>query len=375
MSRMAVGSNSCFASLKLLAYTAILFLVISPIAFGEYRQVMPGKELTFPKALAAHPNYPLEWWYFTGHLQEEEGATFGFELTFFRVGVHSKIEDVRRQGVLIGHFAITDDNGQQFYYSEELGRDDGIQSGASTDTLQVWLREWLVVFSDGTLQLKARAKDKARGKDFSLSLELESTKQPVLHGESGYSRKGPGDGEASYYISLTRLRGSGSLAIGDREFNINSASAWMDHEIISFAPQSPKIGWQWFAIQLDNETELMLYYIYRGDNVPSQYSKGSYINQAGVVTPLKLEEYSIKPTGAWRSSRTRVEYPSGWKIEVPSLDLKLEVLPTVKDQEIVSTDTTGMTYWEGRCLVQGEERGERIGGAAYVELVGAGRLY
>jgi len=361
--------------LKILTLAATLFLIISPIASGEYKQVRPGKELTFPKALAAHPEYPLEWWYFTGHLEGEEGETFGFELTFFRVGVRSEVENVRRQSVLIGHFAVTDDQGQQFYYAEKIGRDNGILAGAATDTLQVWLGEWLVVLSDGKFQIRAGAEAKSGGKSFSLSLELESTKPPALHGDSGYSKKGPGDGEASYYISLTRLAGAGSLSLGDRDFNIVSAAAWMDHEIISFEPQSPEIGWQWFALQLEDNTELMLYYIYRGENVPSHYSKGSYINQAGAVRSLKLEEYSIRPTGSWRSARTGTVYPSGWEIEVPDLELALKVTPTLKDQEIVSTDTTGMTYWEGRCLVEGERAGRRISGAAYVELVGAGRLY
>jgi predicted secreted hydrolase len=356
----------------------LLFLLLSVVpfqsgAFAEYRQVLPGKVLNFPKVLAAHPEYPLEWWYFTGHLQEAAGRMFGFELTFFRVGTEASAP-LASQNLMIGHFAITDDKEKRFVYAETMAREDGSFAMASSDTLQVKIGSWLAVLSDGKINLQASAKDKRQNLDFSLNLSLEAAKPAVLHGEGGYSRKGPGEGDASYYVSFTRLLGTGNLEIGNEAFEVKAASAWMDHEIISFEPQSPEVGWQWFAIQLENNTELMLYYIYRGEPIPSSFSKGSFINEKGEVFPLALDDYSIEVTDHWQSPLTGTRYPSGWRITLPTLKKKLFVTPTVPHQEIVSDKTTGMTYWEGRSVVEGTKGEGKIEGSAYVEIVGAERF-
>ena len=44
------------------------------------------------------------------------------------------------------------------------------------------------------------------------------------------------------------------------------------------------------------------------------------------------------------------------------------------DQELATLQSTGVTYWEGACRVEGTRGGRPIGGRAYVEMTGyAGR--
>ena len=41
----------------------------------------------FPRDHAAHFGYQTEWWYYTGHVVAQDGRRFGYELTFFRIGL------------------------------------------------------------------------------------------------------------------------------------------------------------------------------------------------------------------------------------------------------------------------------------------------
>src|SRR5438552_18463279 len=52
-----------------------------------FRPALPGYEFAFPRDHGTHDEYRTEWWYYTGHLTTDDGTRYGFELTFFRVGV------------------------------------------------------------------------------------------------------------------------------------------------------------------------------------------------------------------------------------------------------------------------------------------------
>ena len=80
----------------------------------------------------------------------------------------------------------------------------------------------------------------------------------------------------------------------------------------------------------------------------------------------------MTPTGEWQSPRTRAVYPAGWRIAVPSEDLEIELVATVADQELNTTASTGVVYWEGSQRVTAVHLGEVVGGEAYVELTGYG---
>ena len=81
--------------------------------------------------------------------------------------------------------------------------------------------------------------------------------------------------------------------------------------------------------------------------------------------PLASAEVTLAASGAWVSA-DGVRYPSGWHIQVPSLDLDLNAQPLLADQEL----RTRPRYWEGAVAVSGTRGGAAAGGRGYVELVG-----
>jgi predicted secreted hydrolase len=54
--------------------------------------------------------------------------------------------------------------------------------------------------------------------------------------------------------------------------------------------------------------------------------------------------------------------------------MQLSVRPTFPQQEMMTSDTTGISYWEGGIVVEGQSRGVSVLGKGYLELTGyAGR--
>lgn len=367
---------------------SVVLLTCTSSAFCDFLQVSPNRTFSFPRDHGSHEEYPIEWWYFTGHLtaekKEAERApqTFGFELTFFRVGINSgdaSPETPWHVGSLyLAHAAITDDQNQKFLFEKIRIRPDFLQAGASQERLHVWAKDWSVEqgrggADDTAIHLEVDAKDAATGERFLFSLMLYPRKPPVLQGKDGYSQKGERSGDASYYVSFTRLEGKGEVGVGKERVAV-AASAWMDHEILSSEPNSGEVGWDWFSIQLDNNWECMLYDLKRGSPlVRTEYSSGSCVTPEGEKIPLLSSDFSIRPTGTWRSKESGIEYPAGWEVSIPKVELDMRIIPTVPQQELISKGSGERSYWEGRCLVEGSIGGSSQRGAAYVELVGYSR--
>lgn len=346
---------------------------------AEFLKVVPGKVFQFPRDHGTHDDYPVEWWYFTGHLRSQSGKTFGFELTFFRIAVNPSASDEKGpwhvQSLFLGHSAVTDDSRQRFYFREQTSRPSFGRAQASSSRLEIRVGDWSVKQvgeepGKESFVLKFHATDERTNAPYSLTLELNAKKGIVLQGDKGFSRKGEVDGDASYYTSFTRLEGSGTVEIEGEESDV-IASAWMDHEVLSSSPGDEKVGWDWFAIQLKNGWECMLYHLRRGsEGKTSPYSSGSCISPTGEKTSLEKSEYVIQAHSTWTSPATKISYPASWTVEIPKLKARLEVRPTVPHQELASEQSLARRYWEGRALVEGDWGSTEVTGDAYVELVG-----
>ena len=170
-------------------------LLAAALALVSARPTPPA--LAFPRDHGAHPDAAVEWWYYTGHLADEARREYGFELTFFRVGE-----------LYLAHFAWTDTAAGTFRYAEKAHLSlPGIASSDPT-RLDLANEDWSAEEVAGVHRLRAR------GPDGTLSLELTPAKPPVLQGDGGISRKGPGADEYSHYVSITRLAASGALSRG-----------------------------------------------------------------------------------------------------------------------------------------------------------------
>lgn len=338
--------------------------------FGaDFRLATPGYQFEFPRDHGSHEEYRTEWWYYTGNLRTAEGRRYGFEVTFFRVGVVPPPREAATKWDLhdlaLAHFAITDLEKNSFRYYEKLNRSSVFTARAATGYLDVFNEGWrATTVRDGAWRLTA-----AGGSD-AIDLVLRTQKPPAIHGTNGVSVKAFGEGHASHYYSMTRLHVTGT---------INGAKcsglAWMDHEFGSSALRENQQGWDWFSVQLDNDTELMLYQIRRTDGSPDVTSSGSLVTSEGEVIHIRHDQMMVEALGRWKSPRSGAEYPSGWRISVPSLRIVLTVQPLMKEQELITTASTQITYWEGAVGVTGTSGGTAVRGEGYVELTGYDRAF
>jgi predicted secreted hydrolase len=241
------------------------------------------------------------------------------------------------------------------------------QAGAEEQRLHVWNGDWQVKMSENDHLLIAE-KDGNR-----IELRLSPVKPPTAHGDSGLSRKGPAAGNASYYYSFTKMPTSGTVTCGGKSWKV-TGSSWMDHEFSTSFLEPGQVGWDWFAIQLNNDYELMLYRMRRDDGSTDPFSSGSLVDPQGRVTHLDCSEFELVPRSHWTSPRSEGEYPLSWQISIPLLDCQLMVHGALQDQEMRTGDTTGITYWEGAIDVVGTLHGAKVNGVGYLELTGyAGR--
>jgi len=336
-----------------------------------YQLALPGRKLVFPTDHYSHPDFKTEWWYYTGHLTSASGKPYGYQVTFFRFGLRDK-QDVKSQPLFtdlyMAHFALSDIAAKKFTFRERIQRGIGDKAGAATDRYLVWNENWRVSGAGNDHRIVVSDRGTA------LDLNLKSRKAPALHGDNGHSQKGEGEGRASYYYSLTRLQTDGELTVAGKTEKVSGLS-WMDHEFGSNQLRDDQVGWDWFSLQLDNNSEVMLYMMRRKDGSIDLHSSGTLIDKNGATKHLTKQDYRIEVRERWKSPKSGAHYPIKWRVAIPSESVELEITPAFAEQELITNRSTRVTYWEGAVQVAGTARGAPIKGKGYVEMTGyAGKL-
>jgi predicted secreted hydrolase len=336
-----------------------------------FQPATAGYRYDFPRDHGSHPIYRTEWWYYTGHLHAKSGRSFGFELTFFRRGVPpDEIKTLPSKwsvrDLYLAHFAVTDITGKRFHFSEKLSREGLGKAGADESQLRVWIDDWR---AEASTEPSASHTLVAHDETHALALTLQPTKPLVTHGAAGISRKGKDVGQASHYYSFTRLATSGKLTIDGESFDVTGTS-WMDHEFGSAELGTDQVGWDWFSIQLEDDTELMLYRMRRKDGSSDLASSGTAVSPDGRTRHLEVTDFQIESSGTWTSAESKATYPAKWKLKFPPLELTLDVTPLLADQELRTSRSTRVSYWEGAVAVTGTKQGRPVKGQGYVELTG-----
>lgn len=378
---------------------------MAPGSDEGFARATEPRDLRFPADHGPHPAFRTEWWYLTGHLVEEGGGgpfddpfdsrsrrRFGYQLTFFRTALRPPPPSTQEKGpateetgasageagpstaegggsawrsdqVFMAHFALTDVQAQRFSSFERFSRGALGLAGARSTPFRAWLEDWEIrATSEGTLfPLRLAA---AEG-DAAVELTLEAGRPITLQGDRGLSRKGPTPGHASYYYSLTRLPTRGRLSADGRHFTVRGSS-WMDREWGTSALGPAVVGWDWFALELSDGRDVMLYRLRRADGSVTPESEGSVVEPGGERRRLAAAEVDLAAMGMWVSPATGSVYPSGWRLSSPRAGLDLRLEPLVRDQEHAGT----IAYWEGAVAVRGTSHGESVSGLGYVELTG-----
>lgn len=343
-------------------FLTLCILLVYALASGqEYLDVTGDYRVEIPRDFLYKKDYRVQWWYFTGHLSDENRREFGYELTFFVVNVQKRTYTSRFgvNRIYISHFAVSDVAGNMFHFSETA--DTGIYeyAGADDEELKVWTGDISLSGSHRYMRLKASGKNK------SMDLHLTPAKPLVLHGEKGYSRKSEESPlTASVYFSYTQMHTRGKLTIGDTVYAVKGKS-WFDREISTRGLGEKQAGWDWFAVQLDDNREIMIYMLRNKDGSIDRYSSGTFVYRDGTYRHLVRDDFSVRALSHYESQRTGARYPIQWEIRIPSEETTLRITPLIQDQEVVALESTGNYYWEGACRVEGSAQGR-----AYVEMTG-----
>jgi len=293
----------------------------------------PQGAVSLPGDEARHDEQ-MEWYYWTGHLQDDQGRWYGFEQVyfFFDFGVYQSQS---------AHLAISDIAGGLFdfdvAYIEELPESDALDFDVEGHT---------AAGAEGEEHLSASVGD------YAWSLDLSAVKPAVLQHGDGYHEYD--EGGYTYYYSRERIDVSGSLEVVG-EARAVTGSAWFDHQWGDLYSISDA-GWDWFALQLDDGREIMLFLVAGS----AELVGGSYSDERCQMVELGEGDFTLEPAGEWISPHTGCTYPSGWTLEVAGLSLT--ITPALADQELYNDYNT---YWEGAATVSGD-----VTGRAYVELAG-----
>ena len=326
----------------------------------EFLIAKPNYQFSFPKDHFSHANYALEWWYYTGNLRSKQGnKEFGYELTFFKVSFKPLAKPI-----YIAHFALSDLKNNEFKHFSKINRDFLQMAGIEAKKNLIWNKTWSVKLEDNGKNHILKAQDK----DTEINLNLQTSQAPVIHGVPGenISRKGNCASCASHYYSLTNLKTKGQITINSQIYEVTGKS-WMDHEFGSNQLQNNQVGWDWFSLQFNDGSALMLYRLREKNNKISSFSNGTYISREGKVKHLNQKDFFLKPkkNANWQSKKSKAIYPLIWEIIIPDLGLALKVRPKMINQEVVEQ----VNYWEGAVSVTDRLNGKKIG-QGYLELTG-----
>lgn len=340
-----------------------------------FELVTGPRDLEFPRDHLPHPDYRTEWWYVVGHL-EVEGTfpprRFGYQATVFRTGLAPGAPEDRSSSwattsLWLAHLALTDVEGAEFRSAERLAREGAGVGGAtatSNGRVKLEVDDWRLEVGGEPFGMSVEARVGAAeaddGRPFGMQLDLVAEKPLVLHGDRGFSKKGNTEGAASYYYSATRLAARGVVELDGVALPV-VGSGWFDREWSTSLLEGDVVGWDWFAVQLEDGRELMVFELRDSGGQPS-YRSGTLIDAAGAARPLGSDEVGIEVLERW-TSPLATTYPSRWRLRGPD-GLELTLHPLVEDQEHRGRSR----YWEG--AVEARCGSPSPCGYGYVELVG-----
>jgi predicted secreted hydrolase len=341
-------------------------LLLAVQAVSPWKEATAGYKFEFPRDHASHPDFKIEWWYYTGNVKAADGRRFGYQVTFFRVGIDHTPANPSKWAVrdlYMTHLAVSDAKGQRYRYAEKLSRGGPGLAGAKTDTYFTWNDDWSAGLEGTKHRIRATSKQAA------VDLTLDEGKSPAINGINGINQKGARPGNASHYYSLTRMPTKGSIAIDGETFAV-TGETWMDHEFSTSFLEPEQRGWDWFSIQLSDNRELMLYRMRRADGSHDPRSSGTLIDATGKTTHLTNNDFTLTPGQATFKSPNGAVYPTEWTVTVPSQKIELKVTTPLNDQELSLVGSTGVAYWEGMIDVAGQSGSQAVRGAGYLEMTG-----
>ncbi|MBN2075052.1 MAG: hypothetical protein JW762_05830 [Dehalococcoidales bacterium] len=319
----------------------------------------------FPRDHGPHESFRNEWWYFTGNLYDDINRRFGYQLTFFRISLDaqeiSRSSNWATNQVYMAHLAISDVENREFHAFETINRESMGLAGFDEDIFRVNVENWYIAGQDdGTFPWRLYGVKEG----IELSLTVEPSKEIILQGENGLSRKSLDGNNASYYYSITRLTTEGYIEINGTRYNVRGYS-WLDREWSTSTLSEERSGWDWFSLQFDNDTDLIYFQLRNKDGSVYPYNEGMIVNPDSSTIRLKTGDVELKPQRYWQSPLGG-DYPVEWEAEIIPLGKTLILQAAFPEQELMLSTR----YWEGSINIYDMEDPTSIIGQGYMELTG-----
>jgi predicted secreted hydrolase len=295
-------------------------------------------------------------------------------LTFFRTQVAEPDSEKtwpknpsawRTKDIFLAHSGLSDLETKRFHLDERVARAGAGLAGVTQEgeATRVFLGNWSAHIESDGHRLNAPSKQS------SLDLLCKATKPLTPHGLRGYSLKGKSHESASCYYSYTRLQADGSITLQGTSVPV-WGTVWMDHEFSSAPLEDDLEGWDWFGLQFEDQTELMLYLLRQKSSGNSPASSGTFVKASGEAMRLSKNDFQVEVLERWKSARSGATYPSRWRVRITPLNLEIHIVPSFPDQELITEKSTRVTYWEGRVSASGRAGDKPVKGVGYVEMTG-----
>lgn len=325
------------------------------------------RPFVWPADHGPHDGFKTEWWYVTGNLRATDGTDrrFGVQFTVFRSALAPPDTAAVRASawgttqLYMAHVAVGDVAAQRFYARERFARGAAGLAGASADPVRAFLGPVEMVGTgpmDASGAVPLRIVGEAEGAAF--RLEARPVKPVALQGDRGLSQKGAEAGNASYYYAQTRMATTGTITLPGGEVVPVEGLTWLDREWSTSLLSGGTTGWDWFALQLDDGRDLMLYQL--RSTTAEATGEGSLVDANGQKTRLTAADFTLEPLATW-TAPDGAAYPTRWRVVVPSAGIDATVTAAIEASELDAT----VRYWEGAVDVAGS-----VSGTGFLEMTG-----
>ena len=327
-------------------------------------QVVKGKLLQFPEDHQPHPEFAIEWWYFTANLRANTASeqSYSLQYTLFRFNQGNKRANAWADGQMyMAHASLH--TPEHHYFSERFARGGHKHVGVTNAPLTLRMDNWLwQANTDLLLPAALNLNMSSAERDVSMQFSLDASGPLILQGESGYSEKSSTGSHASYYYSQPFIQVEGMITENiDATADPVSVSGqgWFDHEWTSQLLDQQTLGWDWFSIHFDDGSKLMAFQMRLKDS--TDFVTGTLIDRSGGSSVLKNGSITLTANDYEIDQESRIQYPVGWRLRISKSNIDLNISPQREKQ----WNDGRFRYYEGAITVSGTHTGE-----GFMELTG-----
>jgi predicted secreted hydrolase len=287
------------------------------------------RPVVLPRDHGAHPAFQVEWWYTAGTVADLRGRDFFWFATVWS-----------GSGFLLAKVNVVDLRADRIVLSKEYLAAGAPAVGQTRMDVEGFGLGWRPAGAFGRWSVDAPVPGEG-----SLRLTLTPVQPYVLNGSHGIVPEGPG--AYSAYYSAPRLTARGTLVLGGRASEV-TGQGWFDHQWGNFATNSASWHWNWFACQLNDGSDLMLYQFIDPAGTPTGVQDGTFVSRRGAVTHLR--RFTVIPLApAIRPAGATGTYPLRWRLEVPGAHVDVTLAARARHQFISIQYVPG--FWEGASAV------------------------